>query len=185
MKTGGPNIDELLDAALQRYGMAEPRVGLEGRVLARLRAREPGIQPARWWAVAGVVALALVVAIPYLRVATSNPSQIPLARTVGPPPAIALVRSHRLTMEGLPRGLANRRPSSRQEGERVDAVPKLDQFPSPMPLTEQEQILAQYVQQFHREAALLARVQTQLLNEETKDRTRFGDVSEDDIEDQP
>jgi len=36
--------------------------------------------------------------------------------------------------------------------------PKLDQFPSPQPLTEQEKILASYVARFHAQAVLIARV---------------------------
>jgi len=188
MKTGGPNIDELLDVALRRYATAEPRPGLEGRVRARLRAAEPRTQPAWWWVVPGVVALALVVTIAYLRSPTSDPILIPLARTVGPPPAIALVRSHGLTTEVVHHGLANRRPWSTHEVASVSAAPKLDQFPSPMPLTEQEQMLAGYVQQFHREAALMARAQTKLLKEENRDRARFagvGEMSQDAFEDQP
>src|SRR5205807_2519389 len=36
------------------------------------------------------------------------------------------------------------------------AAPKLAQFPSPQPLTEQEQILARYVARFHEQAVLVA-----------------------------
>lgn len=40
--------------------------------------------------------------------------------------------------------------------------PKLEQFPSPIPLNEQEKMLARYVQEFPRKAALVARAQTDL-----------------------
>jgi hypothetical protein len=40
----------------------------------------------------------------------------------------------------------------------VAAVPKLDQFPSPQPLTEEERILADYVRHFQDQAVQIARV---------------------------
>jgi len=57
-----------------------------------------------------------------------------------------------------------------------------------MPLSEQEQLLAHYVQDFGREATLMARAQTQLLEEETRERTRLAaDVgtSQDTTKEQP
>jgi len=39
------------------------------------------------------------------------------------------------------------------------AAPKLDQFPSPRPLSEQELALARYVNEFPQEAMLIARAQ--------------------------
>ena len=41
--------------------------------------------------------------------------------------------------------------------------PKLDQFPSPQPLSEQEQMLASYVAQFRPQAVLIARVMSEEL----------------------
>ena len=42
------------------------------------------------------------------------------------------------------------------------ATPRLEQFPSPQPLSEQERILADYVTQFRREAVLGAEAQRRL-----------------------
>jgi hypothetical protein len=50
------------------------------------------------------------------------------------------------------------------------APAKRDQFPSPTPLSDQEQMLAFYVHQFHCEATLMARAQTRLREEETRER---------------
>jgi hypothetical protein len=42
----------------------------------------------------------------------------------------------------------------------------LEQFPSPQPLSAQEEILTRYIQQFPREAGLVAQAQTQLSKQE-------------------
>lgn len=42
---------------------------------------------------------------------------------------------------------------------------KLDQFPSPQPLTEQERLLARYVQDYPQEAVILAREQAEFEKE--------------------
>jgi hypothetical protein len=43
----------------------------------------------------------------------------------------------------------------------VAVQPKLDQFPSPRPLSEQEQILANYVAEYPETAALIAQLRTE------------------------
>jgi hypothetical protein len=48
----------------------------------------------------------------------------------------------------------------------VASAPRLEQFPSPEPLSEQEEFLARYVEQFPHEAVLVARAQTQLMKQE-------------------
>src|ERR1700674_4092802 len=54
-------LDRQLDAALARYAAVEPRVGLEERILANLRAQRKH-DPARgWWRWAAVGALAVVI----------------------------------------------------------------------------------------------------------------------------
>jgi hypothetical protein len=54
----------------------------------------------------------------------------------------------------------------------VAAVPKLDQFPSPRPLSEQEQILATYVAQFHDEAVLIARARKEAMERDREKELR-------------
>jgi uncharacterized protein (DUF305 family) len=41
------------------------------------------------------------------------------------------------------------------------AEPKLSQFPSPRPLSEQEQMLTRYVREFHQEAVIVAQAEAQ------------------------
>src|ERR1041385_220905 len=59
-------MDEMLDSLLANYSSAEPRPGLETRILANLREAEKKA-PQRWWNFkwvwAGVVAAALVIAM--------------------------------------------------------------------------------------------------------------------------
>ena len=54
----------------------------------------------------------------------------------------------------------------------VAAVPKLDQFPSPHPLSEQERMLASYVAQFHDEAVIVARARTEALRRDREQEMR-------------
>jgi hypothetical protein len=50
--------------------------------------------------------------------------------------------------------------------------PKLDQFPSPQPLSEQEKILASYVNQFPDHAALLAQARMEMLRRDREEELR-------------
>ncbi len=59
-------IDDMLDSLLANYSSAEPRPGLETRILANLREAEEKKAPQGWWNFkwlwAGVVAAAIIVA---------------------------------------------------------------------------------------------------------------------------
>ncbi len=55
-------LDQWLDDALKQYGEAEPRAGLEGRVLAKVRtAAESSTRAWRWWPVFAVIAAIFMV----------------------------------------------------------------------------------------------------------------------------
>jgi len=170
-------MDELLDAALKRYGAIEPRPGLEGRILANLRATESQPQRNRLWrpvAATCAAMLLLVGAVTTLRMDRFNAQQ-PSAHAVAPvsrdrrPEASSNQRGAHLTAENSatvvrtkPAHAFHRPPSA--------ASSRREQFPSPEPLSEQEQILARYVEQFHREATLVARAQTELFQREASER---------------
>ena len=58
-----------------------------------------------------------------------------------------------------------------RRGERAAvSASRREQFPSPQPLSEQEELLARYIERFPHEAVLMARAQTQLMKEEMSDR---------------
>ena len=50
-------------------------------------------------------------------------------------------------------------------------APKLEQFPSPSPMNEQEKMLARYVRKFPQRAALVARAQTELQKRDQREMT--------------
>ena len=159
-------LDRLLDATLAKYADIEPRAGLEDRILAHLHT-EP-LRPPRhgWlqWGLAGAVAGIAVVTI-----LVWSPSHVPHPVIANHPQATILRPA---TREGkpaphatneiaaakhasMPKAVARRAPASTA----VAAYPKLDQFPSPQPLTAEEIALAKYAKNFPKEARLVAQAQ--------------------------
>jgi len=55
----------------------------------------------------------------------------------------------------------------------VASSAKLDVFPSPLPLSEQEKILAIYVAQYPEHAALVAEARMDALRQEDEERSRI------------
>jgi hypothetical protein len=175
-------LDRTLDAALAKYASAEPREGLEERVLANLRAAGTRDAQRAWWNW-GFAVLATVLAIAAVAVWQWNKStQIPIA-------------NHPSTIKQAPVGpdLAHRdgnsarpikspqwqRPRHRPQHETVAASPKLDVFPSPLPLSEQEKILASYVAGYPEHAALVAEARMDALRQEAEERRRIaGELDE-------
>ena len=159
-------LDRVLDAALAKYA-AEPRAGLEERVLANLRAeRTRGAERAwwRWGVLAAVATLAIIaVALNWKPDGRAHPGTRVAATTPTTQPARTQVATNREQ-----RGVRSRLAGTARKATRhvsipitVSARPKLDQFPAPQPLSEQEQALARYVSQFPQEAALIARAQAE------------------------
>ena len=149
-------IDKMLDSLLAGYSSAEPRPGLETRILANLRDAESREASRGWWGFkwlwAGAVLAALIVAgvliggkrqvapPPHKVVQTVQPSVQPPQPQPKPPeiaPQMATKqrerRPHRAAMiqaarnSGLKPGL---RPAN---------------FPTPFPLSEQERLMLAYL----------------------------------------
>lgn len=164
-------LDRLLDAALNQYGAVQPREGLESRILARLRSQSA--EPARraWWrwftAAATVAALAVIISMASRPHAKPQPSvaQHPSVRL--PAPNLAAPSEPRPAMQR-----PKRRWHAARDTQVAQALPKLDQFPSPQPLSEQEKLLARYVAVYPKQAALLAK-----LRSEESERERIEDRS--------
>jgi len=165
-------LDREIDAALLRYAAVEPRAGLEERVLANLDAERGRAEfsPWRWSPVVGVaVAAVVLVAIvsfsalpPKGKSIAHNPSNVTQdAHQSEIPVATNRARaSHRSARSVLMRKHAERTGVARIA---VLSGPRLEQFPSPLPLSEQEQILARYVAQFRNQAVLVARARKEEL----------------------
>lgn len=152
-------LDRELDAALAKYTAVDPRVGLEQRVLAALRADQAVREQLWWrWIVAGALAAVVVVA---LAVAwRSGRPHAPVIANHHPPATPSVQQSG--TRIASNSGAIRRAPVRRSQP-KVDkaANPKLDQFPSPRPLSEQEQLLVRYVHEFPEEAVLIAKAQAE------------------------
>ena len=135
-----PFVDELLEASLKQYRGEEPRSGLEARILAGVRTQERAARFRRLgWAVAvcagilAVIALTLHFAPTQLRQPIPSPS-LPQPAATQPAPPMVSRQQPRLGPRGpvaRVRRVATRR--SRPE-----------QFPTPLPLTEQEKLLLAY-----------------------------------------
>ena len=161
----GDELDRLLDAALKQYAAVQPREGLEGRILARMRSETAESASHAWWrwltAAAAVAALALIITMalrPHAR-----PQPMVAQHPSGTLPAAKLAASSQPKK-------AVQRPTRRVHAvadiQVPKALPKLDQFPSPQPLSEQEKLLASYVAVYPKQAALLAKLRTEELERE-------------------
>jgi hypothetical protein len=173
--------DRELDDALAKYASVEPRTGLEERILANLRAEQARVpNHARWnWSVAIVLAALVVAAlvVGWRAAKSSRPLMVerPSTSAPGPNDPRPKVRANDGAKQLQAAGQVSKRAATHgSPGPTVVATvnPKLDQFPSPQPLSEQEEILASYVAQFHAQAVLIARVANEELQ---RDRAELID----------
>jgi hypothetical protein len=159
----GDEVDRALDATLATYAAIEPRAGLDERILARLQS-EPKSQPrpVRWhWSAAAVLATVIITISLVGR--RSRPTQPAIATR----PSIQNPEElNRLTSSSIRNRVARNAASPTERvvirhlhPSVVAAGPKLDQFPSPQPLTKEELALARYVRSFPKEATLVAQAQ--------------------------
>jgi len=175
MGTDRERVDQWLDDTLALYSKSEPRPGLEMRVLANLGAEKARLAvERRWWWAAGLVAatsVCVVAAILWLgqtgRAARSSETLTAAHHESG---GLALESLPPVTKHEVKKG--QRRPIHRSTlflpAQRAVA-PRLEQFPAPLPLTEQEQLLARYVQDFPRKASLVALAQTELHKQDERE----------------
>jgi hypothetical protein len=170
-------LDRALDVALAKYAAVEPRAGLEDRILANLRAQQTQAAPRFWWrwGLTGALAALLVVGAT-IAWRSSRPAP-PVAHR---PPVEAPAPTRRETQVTTGNHGATVHPhrrnvlASRSIHATVAVVPKLDVFPSPQPLTEQEKLLASYVDKFNDEAVIVARVRTEALRAEREQEEAEG-----------
>jgi len=157
-------LDRILDAALAKYAVDEPHDGLEGRVLAHLRA-EPLRSSRRVWLQWGLVVTFAVIALVAILVWTS--SRVPHPAIANHSPMIqgpsiqeAKPAPHSTGGAVLAKAASKRKPDARRtQTSRAVVHPRLEQFPSPQPLSAEEIALAKYVENFPKEARLVAQAQ--------------------------
>jgi len=168
-----------LDAALAKYSAVEPRTGLEERVLARLsdEKSKPLSRPRWYWSLAAAAAAIAVMVVAFTW-KPSSPSRLVIAnhpagatQTTSQPGTNVANRNGSAVS---PRGQSPARRTSTRPSRTavVAAAPKLDQFPSPQPLSEQEEILKNYVAKYPEQAVLIARAAAEAQRQDQLEETR-------------
>jgi hypothetical protein len=160
------DLDQLLDSALATYADPGRDSGLEGRVLAALAtARTESSRPIahrrwRWlpWMIAIPVAASLILLWIFASTRVVHaPTEPQQSRDAQPAPDSSLTASapaagHRAEVRpnSIPRVRHAARAAprvSQEQTSRATALPKLDVFPTPQPLTPQEQTMLAFAQQ--------------------------------------
>lgn len=145
------NLDRLIDSELARY--AEPRTGLEQRILARAESEEmsqPGVfrRWQRWVFTGSAVAVALLFLVLVQRT-THHETDLDIARSTIPnhspvTSTTAVPDTHIPIPQLQPTEKPTHHVTHRLKSIQALGVvqhPKLDVFPAPQPLTDQEQAL--------------------------------------------
>jgi hypothetical protein len=144
-------MDEMLDSLLANYSSAEPRPGLETRILANLREAAEKSTPHGWWNFkwlwAGVVTAAIIVAALLIsgRHRVEPPSHVivktsPAAHQPEIQPHAPAVRNEAVRISPR-KPLAPTRPQNAALA--LNERPAV--FPTPTPLSEQEKLLLSYL----------------------------------------
>jgi len=191
MKHENLNSDTLereLDAALAKFTAVEPRAGLEDRVLANLRSQQAHVEGSWWrWPALAALTVAIVVIV-FLAWKTQSPVQ----KIASNPSATTQIYERAGTQandggsgatqlnDAKSKRRLRRRPVS-HSARVVTLAPKLDQFPSPQPLSEQERILARYIANFPEQAALVAQARADERSRDAAEEidSRFADDEKD------
>jgi len=153
-------VDQWLDAALKQYGEADPRTGLEGRVLANLQTA--GLPERRSWWPALVVVAAMVVGGAAIYLGGGHHAAKKEIATLQAPPNLPPQRP--VTSVNEPTAMVP--PPPRRVLPLARTEPRLERFPAPRPLTIQEQRLARYVQERPEEAKQVAQAQADLFRKD-------------------
>ncbi len=172
------NIDQWLDAALRGYSQANPRGGLESRVLASLDAeRNRRAFRLRWWWMIGVgAAAAAVVAVvwvgdsgrdrtPATHVASSATVHRETAEAAKP-------RFDATAVQAASNSALNNRPQPRRHEQHETGTLRQAEFPSARPLDEQERMLLSYVTRDPETAALVAEARAEARRQDLEDEAK-------------
>ena len=137
-----PDLDRILDDALNAYCDVEPRLGFEARVLRHARSAR---SRRRWLLLLIPAAVAFLIAVAVVMRPVPPPARVVVAgaHTMSTPaplePPITSVRVHKV------RSVSTRK-----------ALPRKNEFPTPSPLTPEERALMILASRSPREAQLLA-----------------------------
>jgi hypothetical protein len=143
-----PDVDQWLDATLSNYSKAEPRPGLESRVLANLQAERSRITSRGhwWWAMGAAAALAAIVVTVLIGESGRDQNRgKPVTASIAKPeeahrvavqsdPAARTAHASTDALKHMPTNQSIQHPSAASE-------PRLAQFPSPRNLSKEELLL--------------------------------------------
>ncbi len=173
MNSKRDDLDRELDAALVKYAEAEPRARLEERVLASLRA-QPRASGSAWWRWPTVVAFAAVIFVGVMSLVFRVPHRASLAVVRTPERVAPQVIPGVTTATSKPALIGKRTVRTTRATTAKAGAPRLDQFPSPQPLSEQEKLLAAYVAKYPEHAALIAQARSDELRQDLEEETAIG-----------
>ncbi len=149
-------LDQLIDTALPSYSAAEPRPGIEHRILARAFAESPRQRRFRWaWALALPAAACLLALLFFAGHHNSHRSTLEATATTAPATSAASPRETPATDSfSSPRKRPFTHKLATQPSTIHESLPKEDVFPSPSPLTAEERAAIALVRdppQMHRQ----------------------------------
>jgi len=160
-------MDEILDSLLANYSSAEPRPGLETRILANLILASPRDAEGReashgWWTLkwlwAGAVLAAMIVAGLLVRVKRHvAPPSNTMVQTRQPVPQQPAVKSSLPSIVGAPPAIHHRHKTltpGLQQNVTLAWSQRPPVFPTPTPLSEQERLLLSYYSRTPREEVI-------------------------------
>jgi len=154
-------IDDMLDSLLANYSSAEPRPGLETRILANLQGAAGNESPAGWWNFrwlwAGMVTAAIIVAAVLIsgRHRVEPPTHV-IVRTSQPAPQPEIQQRTPIVRQETAK-VPRHKPSAVPTAQRNATLALSERpanFPTPAPLSEQERMMFIYLENTPREVVI-------------------------------
>ncbi len=170
------DLDRVLNTGLSMYARVEAREGLEQRILSNLRSQETSTHSNWWaWGLAAAVLAVIIVAVAWRFNGHPRPSIANHPATQQTPEGHVAPRK---TGSSIAQNVAPvRHPVARRTGP-GKTNPKLNQFPSPQPMSEQEELLAMYISQDPEHAALIAEARMEALRQDEAEKMRIASADD-------
>jgi hypothetical protein len=145
-------LDKKIEAALATYADPEASVNpsaLAARILASAREEQ---QKARWWKWTLVIAAPALAALFVVLFLPEKPKEFPARLSASVPTPAQIMTAPATEKPVVSHTIAKARYSPHTTIAKSQEPPKLDIFPAPAPLSEQEKLLVAFVQNAQKEA---------------------------------
>ena len=170
------DLNRVLNTALATYATVEAREGLEQRILANLRSQDSRSLSRLWaW---GLVTAALAIVMLAVAWRFGGNSRPTVADHPATPQAPVAYVAPQKTDNTIIRNIAPVRKHVAPRTAPSELNPKLDQFPSPQAMSQQEKLLAMYINQDPNHAALIAEARMEAIRQDEEEKMNL--VSADD-----